>query len=215
LNAVFDSASTYLRSAIGGFNGRALKRGDVINLHQPLCGVDLSVLAQELWDIKIYLKSSLVKKIQPKLRIIKSAQWDEFTPESRVDLITQPFKVTPVSDRMGFRLEGPTLKLSQPRQMISESVVFGTIQVPVGGQAIILMADRQPTGGYPKIAYVASVDQPLLAQLSPGDTFTFSLIDIAEAQKLDARREQDFIELETQLQTIRSVLNNASSTIHA
>jgi antagonist of KipI len=77
------------------------------------------------------------------------------------------------------------------------------------------MADRQPTGGYPKIAYVASVDQPLLAQLSPGDTFTFSLIDMAEAQRLDARREQDFIELETQLQTIRSVLNNASSTIHA
>jgi biotin-dependent carboxylase-like uncharacterized protein len=215
LSAVFDSASTYLRSAIGGFNGRALKRGDVINLHKPLCGVDLSVLAQELWDIKIYLKSSLVKKNHSKLRIIKSAQWDEFTPESRVDLITQPFKVTPVSDRMGFRLEGPTLKLSQPRQMISESVVFGTIQVPVGGQAIILMADRQPTGGYPKIAYVASVDQPRLAQLSPGDTFTFSLIDIAQAQRLDARREQDFIELETQLQTIRSVLNNASSTINA
>lgn len=215
LNAVFDSASTYLRSAIGGFNGRALKRGDVIGINHPLCGVDLSLLAQELWDIKIYLKSSLVKKTYPKLRIIKSAQWDEFTPESRADLITKPFKVTPISDRMGFRLEGPTLKLSQPRQMISESVVFGTIQVPVGGQAIILMADRQPTGGYPKIAYVASVDQPLLAQLAPGDTFTFSLIDIADAQRLDARREQDFIELETQLQSIGNVLKNASEATQA
>lgn len=214
LNSVFDSASTYLRSGIGGFQGRALKRGDVVDIHEPLSDVDLSVLAQELWDVKIYLKSSLVKKKTPKLRIIKSAQWDEFTPESRADLITQPFKVTPVSDRMGFRLEGPTLKLSQPRQMISESVVFGTIQVPVGGQAIILMADRQPTGGYPKIAYVASIDQPLLAQLSPGDTFTFSLIDIAEAQKLDAKREQDFIELQRQLQPIEDLLKHATGAKH-
>lgn len=214
LHTVFDSASTYLRSAIGGFHGRALKRGDVIDIHDPLNGIDLSVLAQELWDVKIYLKSSLVKKKTPKLRIIKSAQWDEFTPESRADLITQPFKVTPISDRMGFRLEGPTLKLSQPRQMISESVVFGTIQVPVGGQAIILMADRQPTGGYPKIAYVASVDQPLLAQLSPGDTFTFSLIEIAEAQRLDAQREQDFIDLQRQLQPINGLLKQAVGTTH-
>jgi len=214
LNSVFDSASTYLRSGIGGFQGRALKRGDVVDIHEPLSDIDLSVLAQELWDVKIYLKSSLVKKKTPKLRIIKSAQWDEFTPESRADLITQPFKVTPVSDRMGFRLEGPTLKLSQPRQMISESVVFGTIQVPVGGQAIILMADRQPTGGYPKIAYVASVDQPLLAQLSPGDTFTFSLIDIAEAQKLDAKREQDFAELQHQLQPIEDLLKHAAGARH-
>lgn len=209
LNSVFDSASTYLRSAIGGFHGRALKRGDVIALNTPLGDVDLSVLAQELWDVKIYLKASLVKKTQPKLRIIKSAQWDEFTPESRANLITQPFKVTPISDRMGFRLEGPELKLSQPRQMISESVVFGTIQVPVGGQAIILMADRQPTGGYPKIAYVASVDHPLLSQMAPGDTFTFSLIDIADAQKLDAKREHDVIDLQNQLQPIVDLLKNA------
>lgn len=209
VNEVLDSASTYLRSAIGGFNGRALKRGDVIHIHAWLNDVDLGALAQELWDVKVYFKSSLVRRRQPKLRIIKSAQWDDFTPESRANLITQPFRVTPVSDRMGFRLEGPELKLSQPRQMISESVVFGTIQVPVGGQAIILMADRQPTGGYPKIAYVASVDHPVLAQLAPGDTFTFSLIDIAQAQQLDARRELDLVELQSQLQPIRHLLSEA------
>lgn len=208
LNSVFDSASTYLRSAMGGFHGRALKRGDVIEINAPFGDSDLSVLAQELWDVKIYLKASLVKKTHPKLRIIKSAQWEEFTPESRADLLTKPFKVTPISDRMGFRLEGPDLKLSQPRQMISESVVFGTIQVPVGGQAIILMADRQPTGGYPKIAYVASIDHPVLAQMAPGDTFTFSLIDIADAQKLDVRRELDFKELQKQLQPIGRLLKN-------
>lgn len=214
ISTVFDSASTYLRSAIGGFDGRALKRGDVVAINTPLKDIDLSALAQDLWAIKIYLKSSLVRKKVSKLRIIKSAQWDDFTPESRANLLTQPFQVTPVSDRMGFRLSGPVLKLSQPRQMISESVVFGTIQVPVGGQAIILMADRQPTGGYPKIGYVASVDQPVLAQLSPGDALTFALIEIAEAQQLDAKREQDFVDLHTQLHPIRELLQNATGRMN-
>lgn len=211
LNAVLDSTSTYLRSAIGGLNGRALKKGDVVPIHKPFTGVDLDTLAQELWGIKFTLKSSLVRKNVSKLRIIKSAQWDDFTPESRASLITQPFKVTPVSDRMGFRLEGPPLKLSQPRQMISESVVFGTIQVPVGGQAIILMADRQTTGGYPKIAYVASVDHPALAQMAPGDVFSFSLVDIAEAQLLDAKREKDMADLQGQLQPFGQLLNAAAA----
>ena len=101
------------------------------------------------------------------------------------------------------------LKLSQPRQMISESVVFGTIQVPVGGQAIILMADRQTTGGYPKIGYVASVDHPALAQMAPGDMFSFSLIEMAEAQRLDARREWGMADLAQQLQPFSDLLNAA------
>jgi antagonist of KipI len=209
LNFVLDSASTYLRSAIGGLNGKALKKGDVFQIQKPLHGVDLEALAQDLWDVKFALKSSVVRKNVSKLRIIKSAQWDDFTPESRANLITQPFKVTPISDRMGFRLEGPPLKLSQPRQMISESVVFGTIQVPVGGQAIILLADRQTTGGYPKIAYVASVDHPALAQMAPGDSFMFSLIDMAEAQMLDAKREQGFADLEVQLRPFSDLLNQS------
>lgn len=209
LDSVLDSASTYLRSAIGGFDGRALKKGDVFQIHKPLHNVDLDALAQELWDIKFSLKSSVIRKDVSRLRVIKSAQWDDFTPESRANLITQTFKVTPVSDRMGFRLEGPPLRLSQPRQMISESVVFGTIQVPVGGQAIILMADRQTTGGYPKIGYVASVDHPALAQMAPGDVFTFGLIDVAEAQMLDARRERAFADLALQLQPFSRLLNAA------
>jgi biotin-dependent carboxylase-like uncharacterized protein len=209
LSNMFGSTSTYLRSAIGGFNGRSLKQNDMIQINRSISDTDLELLAQNLWDIKIYLRASLVKSCSTKIRMIKSAQWADFTVESRANLITQPFKVTPISDRMGYRLEGPELKLSQPRQMISESVVFGTIQVPVGGQAIILMADRQTTGGYPKIAYVASVDHPLLAQMMPGDSFTFSLIDIAEAQQLDLKREQDLEDLEQQLQPIKRLLEDA------
>jgi biotin-dependent carboxylase-like uncharacterized protein len=209
LPTVFGSSSTYLRSAIGGFHGRALKQKDVIEINRTLKTSDLELLAQKIWDQKIYLPASLATLSGARVRIIKSAQWDDFTVESRANILTETFKVTPVSDRMGYRLEGPELKLSQPRQMISESVVFGTIQVPVSGQAIILLADRQTTGGYPKIAYVASIDQPLLAQMLPGDAFNFSLIDIAEAQKLDLKREQAFDALERQLEPIRRLLQEA------
>ena len=209
LPTVFGSSSTYLRSAIGGFHGRALKQKDVIQINCILQTSDLELLALKIWDQKIYLPASLATLSSARVRIIKSAQWDDFTLESRANLLTETFKVTPVSDRMGYRLEGPELKLSQPRQMISESVVFGTIQVPVSGQAIILLADRQTTGGYPKIAYVASIDQPLLAQMLPGDAFNFSLIDIAEAQKLDLKREQAFDALERQLEPIRRLLQEA------
>ncbi len=210
LNSMFGSTSTYLRSEIGGFQGRALKTRDVIEINRPFNGQDLELLALKLWDIKVYLRSSLVRLNRSKIRIIKSAQWSDFTPESKANMLTETFKVTPVSDRMGYRLQGPDLKLAQPRQMISESVVFGTIQVPVGGQAIILMADRQTTGGYPKIAYVASVDHPLLAQMMPGDTFAFSLIDIAQAQLLDLKHEQDLQDLAFQLNPVKQYLEEAS-----
>jgi biotin-dependent carboxylase-like uncharacterized protein len=210
LDYAFGSASTYLRSAIGGFNGRMLRTRDVIEVNRSFIQADLELLAVKLWDIKIYFRASLLKLNRSKIRIIKSSQWNDFSPESQANIITELFKVTPVSDRMGYRLQGPDLKLSAPRQMISESVVFGTIQVPVGGQAIILMADRQTTGGYPKIAYVVSVDHPLLAQMLPGDRFGFSLIDIAQAQQLDLKRELDLQELELQLEPIKKYLAEAS-----
>ena len=212
LDQKFGSTSTYLRSAIGGFEGRALRALDIIALNRSFVGADLEFLAVKLWGTKVYLRASLFKLNRSKIRIVKSSQWNDFTPESQANILTETFKVTPVSDRMGYRLQGPDLKLSAPRQMISESVVFGTIQVPVGGQAIILMADRQTTGGYPKIAYVVSVDHPLLAQMMPGDSFGFSLIDIAQAQQLDLKRELDLQELALELEPVKRYLEDASTT---
>jgi biotin-dependent carboxylase-like uncharacterized protein len=211
LDKMFSSTSTYLRSAIGGFKGRALKINDVITLNTSITDSDLELLALNLWNIKVYLHASLNRFNHSKVRIIKSAQWNDFTPESQANILTETFKVTPVSDRMGYRLQGPELRLSAPRQMISESVVFGTIQVPVGGQAIILMADRQTTGGYPKIAYVVSVDLPLLAQMMPGDTFSFSLIDIAKAQQLDLKHELDLQDLARQIHPVKTCLEQAAA----
>lgn len=85
---------------------------------------------------------------------------------------------------MGYQLEGPKLALAEKQEMISEAVAFGSIQVPSGGNPIVLMADRQTTGGYPKIAEVITVDLPLMAQLKPGDRLQFKEISIQEAQRL-------------------------------
>jgi allophanate hydrolase subunit 2 len=109
---------------------------------------------------------------------------------------------------MGYRLQGPDILMTQPRQMISEATTFGTIQVPAGGQPIVLMADRQTTGGYPKIAYVATVDLPLLAQMGPGDKVQFELLTLNTAQTLDTARTRAFIDLAQALQPVRTLLLN-------
>jgi antagonist of KipI len=92
---------------------------------------------------------------------------------------------------MGYRLEGEALALRAPREMFSEAVAFGTVQLPPGGAPIVLMADRQTTGGYPRIGEVASVDLPLVAQLKPGDHLRFRMISLAESQQLLLELERD------------------------
>lgn len=206
LAPVMGSTSTYLRGQLGGWQGRALRRGDEIGLARPLATAGLDTLAQALWATRVHLGGALTAPSRPKVRVVRSSQWSDFTPESCAALLTEPFRISPDSERMGYRLEGPALALSAPRQMISEAIPFGTIQVPASGQAIVLMADRQTTGGYPKIACVASVDLPILAQGAPGDHVRFELVDLEEARRLDARREKAFADLALQLAPLRQRL---------
>ncbi len=205
---VLGSASTYLRSGMGGCHGRALRKDDQIELNAKLMSSGLSALSRKLWDIEVYLPAPLASSPRQTVRIIKGAQWKAFSPESCAAMITQPFRISPDSERMGYRLQGPTIALSEPRQMISEATSFGTIQVPSGGQPIVLMADRQTTGGYPKIANVAAVDLPLLAQMLPGDMVRFEPIGLDLAQDLDARRESAFKTLKSQLSPLRQILRS-------
>jgi biotin-dependent carboxylase-like uncharacterized protein len=208
LTPVLGSTSTYLRSAMGGWHGRALRRDDEIPLLRPLKDKGLEDLAMDLWSLKIYLPAALAESRQAFVRLIKGQQWDEFTPESCAALLTEPYRVSPDSERMGYRLQGAPLLMTTPRQMISEGTTFGTIQVPAGGQPIILMADRQTTGGYPKMAYVASVDLPRLAQMGPGDRVSFKAISLEQAQTLDVARAQAFATLADALQPVRNLLLN-------
>jgi len=214
---VLGSQSTYLRGKLGGYEGRALTKGDRINLATPLVANQhqLNALEEALWNQSIYLPSPISQFTGRKslVRIIRSQQWSEFTSDSCAALLTQPWKISVDSERMGYRLEGPTLTMLKPKQMISEGTAFGTIQVPASGQPIILMADRQTTGGYPKIATVASVDLPILAQKKPADIIRFTLIEPTLAQNLDLTRDEALSTLSESMFKIRQLLNQFSSTL--
>ncbi|MFD4838006.1 biotin-dependent carboxyltransferase family protein [Achromobacter sp. NPDC058515] len=207
LPPVMGSEATYLRSGFGGFQGRALAKGDEIPLRRPLAGGrDLDALQKDLWNVRVYLPAALGNKRRETIRFLPGMHWPEFSPASRRAFTESEFRISPQSDRMGYRLQGPALSMSQPRQMLSEAACFGTVQVPSGGEAIILMADRQTTGGYPKIAQIATVDLPALAQCAPGQTLRFQQVELEEAQRLDGERERAFAQLRDALAPLRALL---------
>lgn len=208
LTPLLGSTSTYLRGSLGGHAGRALLKGDAIGLSSTLPDTEttLSAVAQALWQIRIYLPSTLSARARHQLRLLPGVHWDEFTPDSRHALLHTAFHISTQSDRMGYRLEGPLLTMTTPRQILSDATCYGTIQVPAGGQAIVLMADRQSTGGYPKIAQVITADLPDLAQRGPGQSVQFALTDLDDAQRLDGEREAAFAQLQKALAPIRDVL---------
>jgi antagonist of KipI len=112
-----------------------------------------------------------------------------FTPAARRTLVTTRYRITPQSDRMGYRLDGAPLQHAGSADILSDATPFGTLQVPASGQPILLMADRQTTGGYPKIATVITADLALAGQLGPGDWLEFEACDRQVA--MDALRAQE------------------------
>lgn len=127
----------------------------------------------------------------PTVRVIEGPESFLLTDESREHFFNEQFTVSPASNRMGFRLNGEPLFLSEPFEMVSSAVCFGTVQLLPDGQLIVLMADHQTTGGYPRIANVASVDLPLIAQLGAGDKVSFHKITIEEAEERAVQFERD------------------------
>ncbi|MBY6037133.1 biotin-dependent carboxyltransferase family protein [Fictibacillus nanhaiensis] len=201
---VMDSKSTYIRAGIGGFNGKALQAEDQLRIGAPstLSTNMMNMLSAEKnekkfaemhWTISSDFKTTSTAK--PKVRVMKGRQYDWFTPESQTKLFTESFEVTSQSDRMGYRLKGPTLELKHEQEMLSEAVNFGTIQVPSEGNPIVLLADRQTTGGYPKIGQIATVDLSIMAQLKPGDKVQFTEVSHAVAQQLYLDRERNIQQL--------------------
>lgn len=199
--AIMHSRSTYETARIGGLQGRALARDDVLQAQAapaglyPGLGHELArsrrSFAAPKWSVNQHIEK--LGRMPQVVRVLPGRHWDDFATEARERLIGQVFRISTDSNRMGFRLEGPLLPLQSPRELLSEAVSFGTIQVPPGGLPIVLMADRQTTGGYPRIAEVASVDLHLLAQLKPGDRLRFELVSLAQAQALYLRREQEMV----------------------
>ncbi|MFJ7450763.1 biotin-dependent carboxyltransferase family protein [Bacillus thuringiensis] len=188
------SKSTYIRAAIGGIEGRMLNKGDYFQIGaQPEMANRFIQDLQKDGRIKTKwaINNSVLSKYKkhPKLRVITDFEYDQFTEESRKAFFTKEYKVSNYADRMGYRIEGEVLNRIEEKEVLSNPVTFGTIQVPNGGQPIILMADRQTTGGYPRMGNIISVDLPLLAQLKPGDYVSFEEITLEEAEQLYIEQE--------------------------
>jgi allophanate hydrolase subunit 2 len=130
------------------------------------------------------------------LRVLPGPQDEHFTPDAFDVLLRTRYIVTPQSDRMGYRLRGAHLRRVNGREMISDAAFMGALQVPPSGEPILLMADRQTTGGYPQIATVITADLPLAGQLAPGDWVEFRVCSRAEAMSALIAQEGSLLALE-------------------
>ncbi len=205
LPSVLGSRSTYLRGGFGGFHGRALRKGDVLNMLGELDASALDDMEQELWKIKVYLPAILGLVPRASIRVMRGAHTPLFTDGSIADFFAGEYRIGPQSERMGYRLQGAQLLLKSSTQLLSEATSFGSIQVPPDGNPIILMADRQTTGGYAKIGHVATVDLPVIAQCMPGENLSFTEIALTQAQRLDSQREEAFAQLHRNLSPLRAL----------
>ena len=195
---VLGSRSTDLRAQFGGFEARALRDGDVLPLGVrlrssalPKAMADKSTPATAIssWTAPHDWVSSA--KREPILRFVRGIDWNRFNGSTLQRFTSEPFAVSPDSDRMGVRLGGPKLKREDDADLISEAVAPGTIQVPPNGQPILLLGDCQTIGGYPKIAHVITIDLAIAAQLRAGDQVCFSEVSLADAHRLLLERERE------------------------
>ena len=169
---VLASRSTHTRTHLGGLDGRSLQKGDIVS------SFERGAYRSSSRFISLFSEKILASRT---LRFILGPNDDHFGTASIEDFQRETYRVSTHSDRMGIRFEGKALTHCGSAEIVSDAVPFGTIQVPANGQPIVLAADRQTTGGYPKIGVVITADFPVLGQLRPGDKIRFHSISIEES----------------------------------
>jgi antagonist of KipI len=145
------------------------------------------------WGIDFSLQNPDKEK---SIRVFNGPESEWFDEHTRTKLFRESFGVSNQSNRMGYRLSGPAFILSKKRELISTAVCSGTIQVTHEGSLVLLMADAQTTGGYPRLAMVAAVDLPACAQLRPGDSIQFREISMDKAEELYLEKEKRFRQIQ-------------------
>jgi biotin-dependent carboxylase-like uncharacterized protein len=171
---VLGSRSTYVRGGFGGINGRQLKAGDLI---------------EGFYVPRLKLGYSMPEELVPQftgkftVNVILGPQVDMFTEKGISTFLSNPYKVTFEADRMGYRLEGPTIEHKEKVDIVSDALLPGAVQVPKNGKPIIIIRDAQTTGGYPKIAVAITPDVSSLGQAKPNDVIEFSQITVNQAHK--------------------------------
>ncbi|WP_428236222.1 biotin-dependent carboxyltransferase family protein [Gracilimonas sp.] len=176
IKEVLGSCSTYLTGKFGGFEGRALKEGDVLSWTES----EGSSIPERVPEDRFPYYSSKVE-----LRILEGPEWSWLSQHQKEQFLNTEFDVSPDSNRMGIRLKGDSIKPID-HQMVSGPVIPGTIQLPESGRPIIIMKDGQAVGGYPRIAKIADADLWRAGQLWSGVQLTFRKINREEANKLSA-----------------------------
>ncbi len=184
------SRSTNLLANAGGF-GRQLAAGDVVQCRESRIDSPISIGPS----------FSAGYTAVPALRILPSGEYGLLTALSEQVFLSERFTLTNDSNRMGFRLKGPELHLVENKTLVSSAASFGTIQLLPDGQMIILMADHQTAGGYPRIGNIISADLPIAGQLGPGDRVTFKVVSVMEAENALAEfeRELSFLKMGVRL----------------
>ncbi|MGC1620713.1 MAG: biotin-dependent carboxyltransferase family protein [Candidatus Acidiferrum sp.] len=179
-----DSASTHLLSGLGGFEGRALRKGDILKI------------APAAENFRTFRKKQVLhralEKLSPRktLRVTPGPQSDWFSPEAQESFYEASYRVAEESNRMGLRLDGPAFSIPFGGEMISEGVSLGAVQITASGLPIILFVEQQTTGGYPKIANVISADLSSLGQLRPRDEIRFERVEMETARSLLLEQEK-------------------------
>ena len=180
---VLGSRATHLVSHMGGFNGRALRAGDRV----PIVNAAPTRRQRKSAGLTLPTKGRAL------LRVMAGPQDRWFQADALRAIASVSFRISPQSNRMGYRLQGPPLVRAREDELISEPVGIGAIQVPAAGEPILLMADRQTAGGYPKIGYVISADLPIAGQLAPGDFIEFHVCTHQEAVAALISRERQLL----------------------
>lgn len=186
ISPVMGSRSTYIKAHLGGYEGRKLMTGDEIAFRKP--SFQPANVEKRVMEPEIFSGSYTV-------RVLMGPQDDRFTAKGIKTFLSQTYQVTNEFDRMGYRLTGPKIEHVTDGNIITDGISFGAIQVPDGGEPIIMLADRQTTGGYAKIGSVINVDMPMIAQCKAGDSIRFEKTDIKTAQEAFLAQKRKYAEM--------------------
>ena len=204
------SVSTDVNARLGGMDGRALREGDtlVVETGESAARIDMQ-RASNVRDTAPARRTRDARSngmrqtwsLDPRpwfdadasdpIRLVRGSHFDALDAASRATLFDAAFRIDKDSNRVGFRLDGPRLALSEPLELVSEPLAIGTLQLPPGGAPIALMAEHPTVGGYPRIGQIAAIDLPRLAQRRPGDVVRFAEIDLDTAQTRYLERERE------------------------
>ena len=192
LHKWMNSYSTHLKAKAGGFNGRTFQKDDELLLRKPFS----SSLKQSDFVVLPWQVDTKWINDQKEIFVLPGNEWERLTAESKEIFLMTSFVITNQSDRMGYRLNNIPLPVMSNEEIISSAVSFGTVQLLPDGKLIVLMADHQTTGGYPRIAHVISAHHSKLAQLKAGDKIYFRLTDQQTAEELYIKQQQHLLQLQ-------------------